>query len=144
MSRELRVSWGLQISIAIIFQIWLGSQDLSNLLTRKLLSFDWTEECEVAFCKIKQRLVSAPVLHPTDLTKQFQLWTDSSTKGFGTVLKQTDKEGCKHPIVYASRATNDAERKYTPTKLEVTALVFALKHFQVYLLGNKVTVYTDH
>ena len=49
-----------------------------TLLTRKNVSFDWTEECEAAFCEIKQRLVSAPVLHPPDLTKPFQLWTDAS------------------------------------------------------------------
>ena len=31
-----------------------------------------------------------------------------------------------------------------PTELEVATLVFALEHFQVYLLGNKVPVFTDH
>ena len=115
-----------------------------TLLTRKNVSFDWTKECEAVFCEIKQRLVSAPVLHPPDLSKPFQLWTDASEEGFGAVLEQTVEEGCRHPIAYASRATNDAERKYAPTELEVAALVFALEHFQVYLLGNKVTVYADH
>ena len=100
-----------------------------------------TKECEAAFCEIKQRLVSASVLYPLDLTKSFQLWTDVSKKGFGAVLAQTVEEGCRHPIAYASRATNDAEQKYIPTELEVAALVFTLEHFQVYLLGNKVTVH---
>ena len=113
-------------------------------LTRKEVKFDWTEGCEEAFGKVKQRLVSAPVLHPPDLTKPFQLWTDASERGFGAVLEQKDQEGNCHPIAYASRATNNAERKYAPTELEVAALVFALEHFQVYLLGNRVTVYTDH
>ena len=113
-------------------------------LTRKDVTFEWTEECEVAFGEVKQRLVSAPVLRPPDLTKPFQLWTDASERGFGAVLEQKGQDGCKHPIAYASRATNEAERKYAPTELEVAALVFALEHFQVYLLGNKVTVYTDH
>ena len=96
------------------------------------------------FGKVKQRLVSAPVLHPPDLTKPFQLWTDASERGFGAVLEQKDQEGNCHPIAYASRGTNNAERKYAPTELEVAALVFALEHFQEYLLGNRVTVYTDH
>ena len=113
-------------------------------LTGKEVKFDWTEECEEAFGKVKQRLVSAPVLHPPDLTKPFQLWTDASERGFGAVLEQKDQEGNCHPIAYASRATNNAERKYAPAELEVAALVFALEHFQVYLLGNRVTVYTDH
>ena len=108
------------------------------------MKFDWTAECEVAFCEVKRRLVSAPVLHPPDLTKPFQLWTDACERGFGAVLEQKTVEGDRHPIAYASRATNEAEHKYAPTELEVAALVFALEHFQVYLLGNKVTVYTDH
>ena len=48
------------------------------------------------------------------------------------------------PIAYASRATTAAEQKYGVTELEVAALVYALEHFEVYLLGNQVTVYTDH
>ena len=65
---------------------------ISRLLilpTRKNVSCDWTEECEAAFFEIKHRLVSAPLLHPLDLTKSFQLWTDASKKGFGAVLKHS-------------------------------------------------------
>ena len=47
-------------------------------------------------------------------------------------------------MAYASRATNEAERKYPPTKLEMASIIFALNHFEVYLLGHKITVYTDH
>ena len=60
------------------------------------------------------------------------------------MLEQAVEEDCRHPIAYASRATNDVKQKYVPTELEVAALVFAFEHFQVCLLGNKVTVYTDH
>lgn len=59
-------------------------------------------------------------------------------------MEQEDEDGLRHPIAYASWATNKAERKYAPTELEVAALIFALEHFYVYLLGSKVTVYTDH
>ena len=31
-------------------------------------------------------------------------------------------------MAYASRATNEAEKKYPPTKLEMAAIVFALKY----------------
>ena len=40
--------------------------------------------------------------------------------------------------------TNDAEKKYPPTKLEMAAIVFALNHFKVYLLGHRITIFTDH
>ena len=115
-------------------------------MTRKenMHKFIWTSECTVAFEEIKKRLVTALLLHPPDMEKEFFLWTDASEKRFGAVLEQEDTEEKRHPIAYASRATNTAEQKYAPTELEVAALIFGLEHFQVYLLGSRVTVFTDH
>ena len=106
--------------------------------------FVWDENCEAAFSKIKELLVSAPLLRPPDLSKHFYLWTDASCKGFGAVLEQCGDDGKRYPIAYASRQTNPAEAKYAPTELEVAALVYAVEHFEVYLLGNETTIYTDH
>ena len=105
---------------------------------------DWTEECEKAFNKVKELLTRAPMLRPPDLSKPFFLSTDASERGFGAVLEQEGEDKKRYPIAYASRQINPAEQKYAPTELEVAALVFAVGHFEVYLLGNKVTVYTDH
>ena len=120
------------------------SRPLTALTRKDSKEFVWTQECEEAFGEIKRLLVTAPVLYPPHLDKEFFMWTDASEKGFGAVLEQEDDAGRRHPIAYANRATNSAEQKYAPTELEVAALVFALEHFQVYLLGNKVTVFTDH
>ena len=38
---------------------------------------------------------------------------------------------------------NRSREKY-PTKVEMAAIVFALNHFEVYLLEHKITVFTDH
>ena len=89
-------------------------------------------------------LISAPLLHPPDLTKPFYLWTNASEKGFGALLEQEGNDKKRYPVAYASRQTNPAEAKYAPTELEVAALVYAVEHFEVYLLGNSFTVYTDH
>ena len=78
------------------------------------------------------------------MTKPFYLWTDASDKGFGALLEQQDSNGSRYPVAYASRQTNPAEAKYAPTELEVAALVYAVEHFEVYLLGSEFTVYTDH
>ena len=89
-------------------------------------------------------LMTAPVLIPPDLSKEFILWTDVSARRFGAVLEQKDDSEEPHRIVFASRQTNPTERKYAPTELEVASLVFEVEYFEVYLLGNHVTVYTDH
>ena len=113
--------------------------------TRRFVKFDWSQECELAFNQIKDRLVSAPVLRPPDMNKPFTLWTVAtySELGIGAVLEQVADDGESHPVACASRCTNQAEQKYDVSELEVAALVYALEHFQVYLLGSKVTVYTD-
>ena len=100
--------------------------------------------CEKAFRELKEKLVSASVLCPPDLSKQFFLWTDASLLGFKAVLEQLDEEGQRHLIAYASMQTNDVEQKYAPTQLEVAAIVYSVEHFKVYLLGQPFTVYTDH
>lgn len=108
------------------------------------VQFKWDSSCEDAFKELKERLATAPLLHPPDLSKPFFVWTDASSVGFGAVLEQLDDRFQRHPIAYASRQTNPAEAKYAPTQLEVAALVYAVEHFKVYLLGNDFTVYTDH
>jgi len=59
-------------------------------------------------------------------------------------LEQDTLNEQRAPISYASWATTAAEQKYGITELEAAALVYALEHFEVKLLGNQVTVYTDH
>ena len=65
--------------------------------------FTWSSHCEEAFTELKQRLVSAPVLCPPDLTRPFFVWTDASIVGFGAVLEQLDEQNQRHPIAFASR-----------------------------------------
>jgi len=69
-------------------------------------------------------LTTAPVLQHPDMSKPFFLWTDASEAGFGAILEQEGKDQLRHPIAYASRQTNDGEKKYGPTQLEVAALIF--------------------
>jgi len=47
-------------------------------------------------------------------------------------------------VTHSSRLKKNAEMKYAPTELVVATLVYALEQFHVYLLENKVTIYTDH
>ena len=112
--------------------------------TGKTVKFQWSEDCEKVFCTLKQKLSTAPLLMPPDISKPFYVWSDTSIVGFGAVLEQLDELGERHPIAYASRQTSLAEKKYAPTELEVAALVFAVESFEVYLLGNPFTLYTDH
>ncbi|CAM8940392.1 unnamed protein product [Rhodiola kirilowii] len=68
---------------------------------------------------------------------------DASDYAVGAVLGQRDE---KKPVViyYASRTLDAAQRNYSTTEKELLAVVFALEKFRSYLLGTKVTVFSDH
>ena len=105
--------------------------------------FQWTPSCEEAFCNLKNRLTSAPILALPDWPKPFVLDTDASDMGVGAVLSQVN--GCNETVVaYGSRTLSKSERNYYATKKELLAVVVFLEHFRPYLLGRPITIRTDH
>jgi hypothetical protein len=60
-------------------------------LLRKEYSFEWTEDCTRAFTRLKEALVTAPVLALPDFShpdKAFDVICDASGFGIGAVLMQ--------------------------------------------------------
>ena len=51
-----------------------------NALTKKGVSFNWTEECAVAFDKLKRALVSAPIFVYPNFKEPFLLFVDASSR----------------------------------------------------------------
>jgi RNase H-like domain found in reverse transcriptase len=81
-----------------------------------------------------------------DFKREFILTTDWSQIAIrNDVLNHIDPEtGFDHPVAFASRLLNDAERNYSPTKGELLALMWAVDKFRLYFDGRKFTGYTDH
>ena len=106
--------------------------------------FEWTAEREEAFYKLKEALTSAPVLAFPDMTRTFELSTDASDIGFGSILSQRDSTGQDRPIYYLSRTFSSNEINWHTRDKEAFALVYALRKFRHYLLGQRFTWHTDH
>ena len=115
-----------------------------HALTKKDVSFIWTETCQQSFETLKKLLTSAPVLCFPQFDKPFILETDASGVGLGAVLAQKQEDGSVRPIAYASRSLQPHERNYGITELEGLGVVWAVKHFRPYLYGHSCDVYTDH
>jgi len=49
-----------------------------------------------------------------------------------------------HVIAYASRQLKPHEKNYPTDYLELAAVIFALKIWRHYMLGDQVLIYTDH
>ena len=112
-------------------------------LTQKGKAFVWSDDCQQAFDKLKNKLITAPVLAHPDFTQSFILDTDASAQSIGAVLSQI-QNGHERVIAFASRSLTKAERRYCVTRKELLAVVFFTKYFKHYLLGRKFLVRTDH
>lgn len=112
--------------------------------SKKRNPFVWSAEADECFTKLKELLVSAPILSCPNFDLPFEVHTDASNYGVGGLLTQTI-DGVEHPIAYTSRTLTGAEKNYSITEREALAVLFALEHWRCYLdNGKKFVVYTDH
>ena len=86
------------------------------------MSFQWSDECEESFQKLKTLLTSAPVLTLPEEGVDFTLYCDASGVGLGGVLMQKGKV-----IAYAFRQLKSHEKNYPTHDLELAVVVFVLK-----------------
>ena len=112
-------------------------------LLEKDVEFKFNDACLKAFEELKRKLVSAPIMMAPDWALPFIVMCDASDYAVGAVLGQK-KDKVFHPIYYASRTLDDAQENYTTTEKELLAVVYAFGKFRSYLVGARVTVYTDH
>lgn len=114
-----------------------------NQLLKKNAQFQWTSECETAFQKLREYLMSPTILQYPDFLKEFILTTDASDVGCGAVLSQRF-ENNDLPIAFASKTFTQGEKNKPVILKELTAIHWAIKYFRAYLYGHKFTVRTDH
>lgn len=113
-----------------------------NALSKKNVAFEWTIECENAFKKLRELLMSPHILDYPDFSESntFTLQTDASKQGLGAVLSNSNGK----VVAYASRNLKPAETRYPVIELELLAIVWAVRHFRPYLYGKKFNIKTDH
>ncbi|XP_069152883.1 uncharacterized protein [Solanum lycopersicum] len=91
-------------------------------MTQKEVTFQWSDECDVGFQKLKTLLTTTPMLTLPVEGEGFVVYCDTSRIGLGCVLMQKRKV-----IAYASRQLKVHEKNYPIHDLELAAVVFALK-----------------
>ena len=113
-------------------------------LLQKGQEFQWTEECEDSFRKIKSFLIKQPILAIFNPHAPCYLYTDASKLGIGAVLKQPQSDNQLHPIGFFSKKLLPYQKNYSSTELECLAIIEAIEYWHHYLYGNQFTVITDH
>ena len=117
-------------------------------LSQNLPPFQWSPEYLESFEKLKEALITVPVLSYPDYSKPFILEMDTSLKGLGAVLSQEDSDGNVRIVSFASHTLKPYEKSmknYSSAKLKLLALKWSVcEKFKDYLIGSKFTVLTDN
>jgi hypothetical protein len=114
-------------------------------LTKKDVVFRWDEACNQAFEKIKELLITAPILAHFDPDKETLVEADSSGHATGGLLLQKDELNNWRPVAYYSKKHSATEANYPIHDKELLAIVRCLEAWALELhMADSFTVLTDH
>jgi len=83
--------------------------------------------------------MTAPTLKMPKGTGGMVIYGDASWRGLGCVLIQHG-----HVIAYASRQLKPHEKNYPTHDMELASVIFALKIWRYFLLGDQMLIYTNY
>ena len=106
--------------------------------------FNWDTSCDEEFRELKTRLLTKPVLAFPRVGEEFVVDVDASDNAFGGVLMQLGNDSQYHPVAYFSDAVKPSQENWNTTTKEAFAVVLAVRHWYVYLMGTNFTLNTDH
>lgn len=112
------------------------AEPLTRLLNKE--GFQWTPAASDAFNKLKQALMSPPILRLPDFTKPFLIESDACGTGIGAILLQEER-----PIAFYSDALKGSMLGLSTYEKEMIAIVKAIRKWRPYLLGKPFIVRTD-
>lgn len=114
----------------------------------KIVEEDVTFYCNNDYKKsldiLKEYMVTALILIFTNWKKEFHVHVNASCIALGVVLTQDGREGLDHPSAFANCRLSKVEKKYSSTKREGLAMVYALQKYRHYLLGGHFKMYINH
>ncbi|CAF3948225.1 unnamed protein product [Rotaria sp. Silwood2] len=114
------------------------------MLLKKDSVWHWTVECDQAFKKIKQILISPLALAHYDPSIPLILAADASNSGVGAVIYHRYPDGTEKAIAHASKTLTLVEQRYAQIEKEALALVYGTYKFDQFLRGRNFTLLTDH
>jgi len=121
---------------------------ITNLLQTRSGSsrWEWTQDAELAFCKLKRTFTEAPIIQHFDPRKPIILQTDASGFAIAGILNQYDGFRTLRPVNFYSRKCSPAEQNYDTYDRELLAIVETMKQWRHYLecADHKILIQCDH
>ena len=137
------------LGACIFYRIWIihfahVADPLYELL-RKGRRFEWSWRQVEAMKKLKEALMSPPVLCPLDYTcgRCIIITVDSSPIAAGWAVGQDDEEGRRFATRFGAKIFADRQRRYPQHKRELWGAKLALQQEKDYLIGAHAILETD-
>ena len=113
-------------------------------LSSPKMHFQWTEEAQQQFEKVKKKLASSPVVAFPDFTRPFMVVTDASDVACGAVLIQCNDNGGQSIVASCSHKFSSTERRWSTIEREAFGVVFACRKFNYFIEARHFTIRCDH
>ncbi|KAF2888961.1 hypothetical protein ILUMI_17213 [Ignelater luminosus] len=114
-------------------------------LLRKGHSWSWGPQQLKAFEDVKEAFLKVTMLCHPNPDWPYIIQTDSSDYGIGACLFQRHPSTKEEKVLaFCSRILHGPERNYTITEKELLSVRYALQTWRVMVLGQDLTIITDH
>ena len=111
-------------------------------LLKKGVKFQWSDELQLAFCKLQEMMTDLPTVRSPTLSVPLQLYLASNDKAVGALIAQEGEDGIEQPVYYVSRALRDAKTRYLRAECTCLSLIYATQKLRHYLLAHTMHLMT--
>lgn len=119
------------------------AEPLTRLLKKKS-EWEWGEEQEVAFEKVKLAITSKPVLQMFRRELETRVFTDACDVSVGCHLEQKHGDDWK-PVAFSAKKFDETQLSWPVREKELYAIIHALQTWKIYLEDlDHFDLFTDH
>ncbi|GAV68100.1 rve domain-containing protein/RVT_3 domain-containing protein [Cephalotus follicularis] len=104
--------------------------------------FSWSDDCQVAFDKLKEYLTSPPLISKPKDGEDLYLYLAATSGAVSAVLVR-EEDKVQRPVYYLSKALNDAEGRYPEVEKFAYALIISARKLRPYFQAHTIKVLTD-
>jgi hypothetical protein len=104
----------------------------------KGVAYKWDDKCDNAFHKIKEYLLTPPVLMPPVPDQPLILYISAIVAALGALLAQQDETRKERVFYYINRTLVGYELNYTSIEKTCLAVVFASQKICHYMLSHPI------